>query len=39
MLRFGEKQVNRYLEREKLATESEFTSSLESNDSSEAQTE
>lgn len=28
MMKFGNKQVNRYLEREKLATETEFTSSL-----------
>ena len=30
MARFGDKQVNRYLERSKLAAESEFTSSLSS---------
>ncbi len=33
MARFGDKQVNRYLERSKLAAESEFTSSLSSEDS------
>lgn len=34
MSRFGEKQVNRYLEKAKLATEEEFTSSLSSSSSS-----
>lgn len=38
MARFGNKQVNRYLERAKLATEDEFTSSLNEDSSSNAQT-
>ena len=37
MLRFGNKQVNRYLEKAKLATESEFTSSLDEDSNSNAQ--
>ena len=37
MLRFGNKQVNRYLEKAKLATESEFTSSLNEDSNSNAQ--
>ena len=37
MARFGNKQVNRYLERAKLATEDEFTSSLNEDSSSNAQ--
>lgn len=36
MARFGNKQVNRYLEKAKLATETEFTSSLNENSSSNA---
>ncbi len=34
MLKFGEHQVNRYLEKSKLASESEFTSSIEDDSSS-----
>ena len=37
MQRFGNKQVNRYLERAKLATEDEFTSSLNEGSNSNAQ--
>ena len=37
MARFGNKQVNRYLERAKLASEDEFTSSLNADSSSNAQ--
>ena len=37
MLRFGNKQVNRYLEKAKLATESNFTSSLDEDSNSNAQ--
>ncbi len=37
MARFGNKQVNRYLERAKLASEDEFTSSLNEEGSSNAQ--
>lgn len=37
MLRFGNKQVNRFLEKAKLATESEFTSSLDEDSNSNAQ--
>ena len=37
MLRFGNKQVNRYLEKAKLATESDFTSSLNEDSDSNAQ--
>ena len=37
MLRFGNKQVNRYLEKAKLATESDFTSSLDEDSNSNAQ--
>ena len=37
MQRFGNKQVNRYLEKAKLATEDEFTSSLNSEGGSNAQ--
>lgn len=37
MQKFGNKQVNRYLEKAKLATEDEFTSSLNSDSSSNAQ--
>ena len=37
MQRFGNKQVNRYLERVKLAKEDEFTSSLKENSNSNAQ--
>ena len=37
MSRFGNQQVNRYLEQEKMATEEKFTSSLESDSSSNAQ--
>ena len=37
MARFGNKQVNRYLEKSKMATEEEFTSSLEENSDSNAQ--
>lgn len=37
MANFGEKQVNRYLEQSKEATESEFTSSLYDNSNSNAQ--
>ncbi len=36
MSRFGNKQVNRFLEKEKMATETEFTSSLEESDGSES---
>jgi hypothetical protein len=36
MLRFGDKQVNRYLERAKMAQENNFTSSLDANSSSNA---
>lgn len=34
MAKFGNKQVNRYIEKEKMATEDAFTSSLETSDSS-----
>ena len=37
MARFGNKQVNRYLEKSKMATEEEFTSSLVENSDSNAQ--
>ena len=37
MEKFGNKQVNRYLEKAKLATESEFTTSLNENSTSNAQ--
>lgn len=37
MARFGNKQVNRYLEKEKMATEKQFTSSLSTDASSNAQ--
>lgn len=37
MMNFGNKQVNRYLEREKMATEDEFTSSLNEDSNSNAQ--
>lgn len=37
MQRFGNNQVNRYLEKEKLATEASFTSSLDENSTSNAQ--
>lgn len=37
MSRFGNKQVNRYIEQEKMAVESQFTSSLDENSSSNAQ--
>ena len=37
MSKFGDKQVNRYLEKEKLAKEEEFTSSLSEDSSSNAQ--
>ena len=37
MSRFGNKQVNRYLEKSKMATEEQFTSSLDENSSSNAQ--
>lgn len=37
MTRFGNKQVNRYLEKSKMAKEEEFTSSLEENSDSNAQ--
>lgn len=37
MSRFGNKQVNRYLEQEKMATEEQFTSSLDNNSNSNAQ--
>jgi hypothetical protein len=37
MLKFGNKQVNRYLERAKLAAEDEFTSSLNADSDSNAQ--
>ncbi|MCR4579944.1 MAG: flagellar filament outer layer protein FlaA [Treponema sp.] len=37
MSRFGNKQVNRYIEKAKLATEDEFTSSLNEDSSSNAQ--
>ena len=37
MARFGNKQVNRYLEKSKMATEKEFTSSLEENSDSNEQ--
>lgn len=37
MARFGNKQVNRYLEKSKMAKEEEFTSSLEENSDSNAQ--
>ena len=36
MSRFGEKQVNRYLEKAKLAAEDDFTSSLKSSDESQS---
>ena len=38
MSRFGNKQVNRYIEQEKMATEETFTSSLEAGSDSNAQT-
>ena len=37
MTRFGNKQVNRYLEKSKMATEEEFTSSLNADSNSNAQ--
>ena len=37
MQKFGNKQVNRYLEKAKLASEDEFTSSLNSEGGSNAQ--
>ena len=37
MSRFGNKQVNRYLEKSKMATESEFTTSLSADSNSNAQ--
>ena len=37
MQRFGNKQVNRYLEKAKLAAEDDFTSSLNKGSSSNAQ--
>ncbi len=37
MTRFGNKQINRYLEKSKMATEEQFTSSLDENSSSNAQ--
>ncbi|MBO6177475.1 MAG: flagellar filament outer layer protein FlaA [Treponema sp.] len=37
MNKFGSKQVNRYIEKEKMATENEFSSSLEENSDSNAQ--
>ncbi len=37
MSRFGNKQVNRYMEKEKMATEEQFTSSLNSDSTSNAQ--
>ena len=37
MLKFGNKQVNRYLEKAKLAAEDEFTSSLNEDSNSNAQ--
>ena len=37
MTRFGNKQVNRYLEKSKMATEAEFTSSLNADSDSNAQ--
>lgn len=37
MARFGNKQVNRYLEKSKMATESEFTTSLSADSDSNAQ--
>ncbi len=37
MSRFGNKQVNRYLEKSKMATEESFSSSLDANSSSNAQ--
>ena len=37
MLKFGNKQVNRYLEKDKIATEYDFTSSLNEDSSSNAQ--
>lgn len=37
MARFGNKQVNRYIEKTKMATEAEFTSSLEEGSDSNAQ--
>ncbi|MCI7036090.1 MAG: flagellar filament outer layer protein FlaA [Treponema sp.] len=37
MARFGNKQVNRYLEKSKMATESEFTTSLSADSNSNAQ--
>ncbi len=37
MARFGNKQVNRYIEKERMATEEEFTSSLNANSDSNAQ--
>ena len=36
-MRFGNKQVNRYLERAKLAAEDEFTSSLSTDSESSSQ--
>jgi hypothetical protein len=39
MLRFGNKQVNRYLERAKMATENNFTSSLNTNAETPATTQ
>ena len=38
MAKFGNKQVNRYLEQSKQATEDKFTSSLNEDSSSNAQT-
>ncbi|MCR5219147.1 flagellar filament outer layer protein FlaA [Treponema sp.] len=38
MNKFGSKQVNRYIEKEKMAKENEFSSSLEENSDSNAQT-
>ena len=37
MQRFGNKQVNRYLEKAKIAAEDDFTSSLNEDSSSNAQ--
>ena len=37
MSRFGNKQVNRYLEKSKMATEESFSSSLDENSTSNAQ--
>ena len=37
MSRFGNKQVNRYIERQKMATEENFTPTIDANSDSAAQ--